>query len=266
MTEVEVHVAGKQLAVRQGPETMFTRSVAEAMIEVACALDRPPACGVLPDGVRVWRERGDAVAVAVEVPPHARTVRWLTDDSPASFGRGARYGRFYLAFPYVVLLLVFRRGALTGQQQLYYRRAPLVDGEDLLLPAAYNVAAGYGLKCWLCLASMSDVAPLSWSAKVRSVVDHTLTAAWNKSSDEHEGNSLYSTLRRLDPRIATPHAWEEATRRNPRFVLDIEWPAANTTVAAELGAMLDRVVTPARVATASDLAGLLARTGRGGRR
>lgn len=261
MTSTEIHIAGTTVTIARAGDTTAL-PIETFLTQLAPALPPRPSCGLFPDGVRAWSPRGDAVGVAVEVPPHARTVRWLREDSPAAYGREARYGQYFLAFPYVVLLLVFRRDGLTGYQQLYYRRAALRDGdEELLLPNLYNVAEAYGQRCWVCLARLHDVSNLAWPDKLHAIVGHVFTAAWNRSAEEHEGNS-YGRRRNLDPRLATPEAWEAATRENPRFPLDIAWQPARTTVTAELERMLDRVVARPSLADADELAALVTRPAR----
>ena len=246
MSEAEIEIVGESVTLRQGGKTSVAAALADVVREIAGAVEHPPSCGILPKGVRVWRERGDAVAVAVEVEPHARSARWLADGSRAHYGYRARYEWRFLAFPYVVLLLVFRRCGLTGWQQLYYRRQPLEAGEDLLLPNLFNVARGYGQRCWVCLVNLRDLSRLSWAAKIGAVVDHVFCAAFNRSSEVNEGNSYWSAMRTIDPRVASTEAWEQATRENPRFPLEVAWQPAGTTVSAELGAMLDNVVAPTR--------------------
>src|SRR5262249_14663310 len=208
MKPTEIRINGDAVSIERAGDTT-TVPLAEFLPNLAAPLDPRPSCGFFPEGVRAWVPRGDAVAVAVEVPPHVRTVRWLLDDSEAPFGKKARYGQFFLAFPYVVLLLVFRQGGLTGYQQLYYSRQSLPEGpDDLLLPNLYNVANAYGQRCWVCLAQLqNDLSRLSWPEKLRAIVGHVLTAAWNRSAEVHEGSS-YGQLRDIDPRVKTPAAWE----------------------------------------------------------
>jgi hypothetical protein len=251
--DAEVRIIGDRLLVtqegvtREAPLALVLRALGDLG-------HWQPNCGILPRGVRVWMERGDATAVAIELPPQARTVRWLAADSRAAYGRGAKYERYFLSFPYIELLLVFRHGGLTGYQQLYYRNAPLDEDEALLLPNLYNVANGYGQRCWVCLASLADVSDLAWPEKVHKIVEHVFGAAFNRSSEEHESNSLWGAMakRRLDPRVQTVEAWQAATRENPRFALEVAWKRANTTVTQELTAMLDHVAMPLTVATAAD--------------
>ncbi|MGH7819469.1 MAG: hypothetical protein ACREQ9_06840 [Candidatus Binatia bacterium] len=258
------------MSVLQNGATLASVGVVDFVGEIAQTLDWSPTCGILPSGVRLWQERGDVVALLVEVPPHARTVPWLEGDSPADFGRGAKYRHRYLAFPYVELLFLLRQGALTGHAQLYYRNDSLDSGEDLLLPNLPNVSSAYGLTAWLCLANLHDVSRLSWPEKVRAVVEHVYLAAWNRSSERHEGSSLWGAPP-VDPRLASVEAWEEATRKDPKFVLEVPWRSARTTARAEISCMLDAVIRAPSLTTATDLAGIVTRasgagSAQGGRR
>ncbi len=255
----DVRIVGERVVVRQNGVTA-EHSLAAVVRELLRLAHREPSCPVLPAGVRKWMERGDTTAVAVELPPQARMVRWLADGSRAPFGRGARYERYFVSFPYVELLLVFRQGGLTGYQQLYYRTAPLDEGEELLLPNLFNVANGYDQQCWLCLANLRDVSRLAWPAKLQAVVEHVFGAAFNRSSEVHERNSLWGAMvaAKLDPRVASIEAWQEATRANPRFALEVPWKPANTTVTAELHRMLDQVAGPITIDDAEDLGAVVA--------
>jgi hypothetical protein len=255
----EVRIAGDRASVVEGREVLLDVSLADLVSAVAGLSDRAPSCGVLPDGVRMWYERGDATAVAIEVAPHSRTVRWLADDSREPFGRAARYESYFIAFPFVILLVVFRRGALTGLQQLYYKTTPLDRDEKLLLPNLYNVAKGYSQTCWVCLQHLRPLNRFGWRRKIDAVVDHVFTAAFNRSAEIHEGNSYWTTMRGIDPRVETLQAWSDATRENPLFPLEVPWKPAGTTARRELMGMLDRVARPREVRTAMDLAGIATR-------
>jgi hypothetical protein len=258
----ELSIVDRRVILRDGEGVVLEAPLSRVLEELNRAGDRQPSCQILPAGVRTWIERRDISAVAIELPPQARMVRWLADGSRVRYGHRAVYKRYFLSFPYIELLLVFRRGTLTGYQQLYYRTASIEQGEDLLLPNLYNVAEGYGQRCWLCLANLRDVTRLPWPAKINAVVEHVFGAAFNQSSEVHEGNSYWGAMRELDRRLASPEAWQEATRANPRFALDVAWRPAHTTVTAELVAMLDKIEAPVRVETAADLSNILNRAAR----
>lgn len=263
MHTTEISIVGDHVILRDGEGAALEAPLSRMLEEMMRAGgDRQPSCPVLPAGVRRWIDRRDLVAVAVELPPQARMVRWLADGSRLPYGHRAVYERYFLSFPYVELLLVLRRGALTGYQQLYYRTASIEHGEELLLPNLYNVAEGYGQRCWLCLVNLRDVTRLAWPAKISAVVEHVFGAAFNQSSEVHEGNSYWSAMRKLDPRVASPEAWQEATRNNPRFALEVAWRPADTTVSVELETMLDRIEPAARLRTAADLTNIVTRAAR----
>jgi hypothetical protein len=254
----EIRISGEKVAVRVGRKKLVDASLEQFVRAIDLAGDSDEGgFEIRPKGVRMWAQRRDAVAVALEIPPHARTVRWLADDSKAPFGRGASYEQYFVGFPWIVVLLVFRGGALTGQQQLYYRLDSLDTGDELLLPNLYNVATGYGQQCWLCLQNVPDLTPLPWHEKLARIVDHTFSAGFNKSAEEHEGNSYWSTHAAVDERLASMASWQQASRDNRRFALEVPWRPAGTTARAELRKMLDQVVRPRRVQNSAELVGLL---------
>ena len=254
----EVHICGDTVSLREGGKELASvgiRPFASVLTQVSdhCLGDE-----LLPRGVRYWYRRGDTLALAVEVPPHTRTVRWLDPGSKRPFGRGASYGDYFIAFPYVVLLLVFHGGTLAPFHQLFYRRAPLDAGEELLLPNLYNVAKGYQQRCWVCLQHLNvDLEPLSWAQRVDAIVDHVFTAAFNRSSEEHEGNSYWQSTKSLDPRVSSIAAWHEASREDPLFPLEVAWKSAGVTMREELHGMLDQFAPARRVQSAADFAGLV---------
>jgi hypothetical protein len=230
--------------------------------ELLRASERAPSCGVLPECVRAWTELGDCVALAIELRPGPRTVRWLADGSEHPFGQRARYrAPVRLSFPYVIVLAVFFRGALTPISQLYYRTRALADSDDeLLLPNLPNVADGHGYPCWFCLLGIGDdLASLGWSEKVARIASHVFGAGFNRSAEMHEGNSYADAGRSLDPRLASVESWCEATRSDPLFALSIPWPSAKTTLRAELARMRAVLAPGEPIENSGQLARLIAR-------
>jgi hypothetical protein len=260
MSETQLRISGSTVQVRSGRSKLAEVPIADFVRAVAQASGPGPDV-VVPRGVRVSRQRGEVLAVAVEVPPGARRVRWIRDDSKEPYGRGARYREVQLAFPFVIVLLLLHRGRLTGHQQLYYRTAPLESADDpLLLPNMYNVAKGYGQRCWLCLQHVKERPDWTPDQTISAAVDHVFSAAFNRSSDVHEGNSYWEMMRGVDPRVASVEAWDEATRADRCFPLGVAWKPAGTSLRAELDAMLGQVhgsLPPEP--NASHLAGLVTR-------
>ena len=123
--EPEIRITGADVEVRKGGDKLQSARLENVVGAIARAGRGESSFQVQPKGARIWEERGNAVALALEVPPHARSVRWLDEDSPVPFGKRAKYETYFLSFPWVVILLVIRGGSLTGQQQLYYRNESL---------------------------------------------------------------------------------------------------------------------------------------------
>jgi hypothetical protein len=265
MSEPELQIAGNEVRVRSRRKTLGTAPLGDFVRALAAASGSGPDV-VLPRGVRILRQRGEMLGVAVEVPPGARRVRWIADDSKAPFGPRAHYREVYLGFPFVIIVLVLHGGRPTGLQQLFYRRAPLERSDDpLLLPNMYNVAQGYGQMCWVCLQHLHAEPDWSPCQTISAAVDHVFSAAFNRSSDLHEGNSYWEMMRDVDARVGSIEAWQEATRADRFFALSVPWRPAGTSIHAELDSMLARVDAglPAEP-TATHLAGLVTRSQRRG--
>ncbi len=254
----EIRIVGDRVQVWEGGELLSEAPLSRLLTQLRANDGSAVRIDPLPHRLRLLRLRREVVGMVVEHPPHARTVRWIADGS-RPYGPKARYRDVYLEFPFVVLLLVFRDGTPTGFQQLYYSKRGLDVEQDLYLPNLLNVAKGYEQRCWVCLQHLPDVSQLPWVEKLNAIVDHVFTAAWNRSAEEHEGNSYWSAMKGLDRRVSSVQAWERETRKNRGFACEVPWKRAGTTAPAELDAMMDRVLPAAQLGSARDLVGLIAR-------
>lgn len=246
---------GSKVTCKQDGASAASVTLGDFLANLREASDSPPASEPVPETVRFSWRRGDAAVVVMEQKPACHTVRWLDDDSPVPFGRGARYGEFRLSFPFVVLVAAFHGGNLTGQQQCFYRRAPLAAIDDeLLLPNLLNVARAYDQTCWLCLANLNkDMAPMSWDERVRVLWSHLFQAGFNASSEHHEGNSYWQTMRSVDRRVSSVTEWARESARDPFFPLSVEWRPSGKTVAAVMDEMMNRVWPIRAPGSAADL-------------
>ncbi|HUB82742.1 MAG TPA: hypothetical protein VMB03_28285 [Bryobacteraceae bacterium] len=253
---ITIEIAGTFAACRQdGVEALkvpvedFLSGVAR-MREYSC-LPEP-----IPDGVRFIRSRGDGTVLVVEEKPQLRTLQWLDEASPVPYGDGATYRTVRLAFPFLVIAIALRGGALTGVQQCFYRTAPLETLEDeLLLPNLYNVSVNaYDQKCWLCLANLkTDLSRMSWNQKVAAIRAHIWGGGWNRSSEVHEGKSYWSAMQGVDPRVASLAAWQAASRSNPLFPLEVAWKPSGLKLGETVNAMLAKVAPPQPAPSAASL-------------
>jgi hypothetical protein len=244
--DLRIEIVGDEVVCRQNGNRAFAAPMKDFVSALTERADVWPFPGMIPDGVRFLRRRGNTMVLVLEERPQLRTVRWLADDSSAPFGRNAVYRRVRLAFPFLVMVLAFRDGGLTGFQQCFYRTAPLSQLSDsLLLPNMFNVANGHGQQCWLCLANLKvDLRPLSWNDKLKEIRQHLWYAGFNKSSEVHEGNSYWGTMRKVDRRYETVETWEQASLENRYFPLDVKWKPAGQTVGGVIDQMIAGVCAP----------------------
>lgn len=253
--EPHIEITGNKVTCKHGGDKVASVALADFLQNLREAADNRPAFEPIPDTVRFGWQRAGACVLVMEQKPACRTVRWLADDSRVPFGRGATYRDARLAFPYMVVIVAFDHGCLTGQQQCFYRRAPLAGlDNELLLPNLLNVANGYDQLCWLCLANLNpDMSSLDWTDRVRRIWSHLFEAGFNASSEHHEGNSYWQTMRSLDQRLASVAEWERESARDPLFPLSVEWQASGKSVAGVMDEMMNRL-RPARTpGTAADL-------------
>jgi hypothetical protein len=238
-----VEIKGQDVTLRRGPTGVSQTKLSEFIARLYRQQDISifPDESPLPDHVRFVRRRGNATTVVIELQPQVRQVRWIASNSPEDYGPGTRYDYLTLAFPYIVVIILFKEGELSGYQQLFYRTEGISSVDDhLLFPNLLNVAEGYNQKCWLCLANLGPVGRLSWRRKVEKIIEHTWEAAWNRSSEVHEGNSYWQKMRKanLDPRVISVENWVKATKEDPLFMLKIQWKSADLTIKQVMDSML----------------------------
>jgi hypothetical protein len=258
--DLRIELLGDEVVCYQNGNKAFAAALTDFVAALGEQADVLPLPDPIPDGVRYIERRGNVVVLMFEERPQLRTVRWLIETSPVPFGTGATYKNARLAFPFVVVAVAFRDGRLTGYQQCFYRTAPLGSLSDsLFIPNLYNVADGYGQKCWLCLAGMrTDLTLLSWSEKVHEIRRHLWGAGFNRSSEIHEGMSYWTASRHRDPRFRTLETWEQASQQDPFFPLGINWESAGKTVGSVIEEML-AALCPRSAVTVAQLAQILSR-------
>lgn len=254
--DITIEISGDRVSCLQDRVEALSAPLGDFLEGLARQWDYAGLQEPIPDGVRFIRSRGDGVVLVLEEKPKVRTVQWLTDSSPADFGKGAVYRPARLAFPFLVIGIAFRSGSLTGVQECWYRTQPLETLEDeLLLPNLYNVSVdSYDQQCWLCLANLkADLTRMTWNQKVAAIRSHLWGGGWNRSSEVHEGKSYWSVMQSVDPRVGSVPAWEQASRADPLFPLQVCWKASGKNVGQAVEAMLNRVAAPPLGASASSL-------------
>ncbi len=256
-------LSGDRAVCTQDGKEALSIPLPEFLARLADRTDQLALTEPIPEGMRFIQRRGNATVVVLEEKPQVRTVRWLADDSPVPFGKGAVYRTVRLAFPFVVFVIVFNDGRLTGVQQCFYRVEPIGSLDDMLyFPNLYNCARtppGRGplMESWLCLVNLNaDLGRLSWAGRLQQVHQHIWGGGFNRSSEVHEGNSLWQTMK-PDPRLSTVDRWAEESLKDPFFVLSVPWRPAGKTVRQAASEMLSMVAPCHPIKDASGLMGAM---------
>jgi hypothetical protein len=246
MTGAVLEMAGGRVTWRRNGTALGETSVGDLLARVATRGQPPASWQLYPPLVRLMvprgrGARGEVTAVVIEMPPGPRRVRWIADASEDPLGAAGAFEERTLGFPWIVLVIVFAHGELTGLQQAFYRRAPIETLDDpLCYTNLLNVADGYDQESWVCLVELRHaLGELSWTERIRRVTDHFWHAAFTRSSEVHEGNSHWRDRRGVDPRVADLDSWERATRENPYFALDVPWQPTPRSLGVTLREMLE---------------------------
>jgi hypothetical protein len=257
--DLRLEIAGDRIACTQDGREVVSASLQDFLALVRERGDQLALPDAIPQGVRFILRRGEATALVIEEPPVARSVRWIAADSPAPKGARARYETVRLAFPFVVLVVVFQRGRLTDVQQCFYRAAPLRTLDDpVCYPNLLNVRDKPSQECWLCLNALgTDLASMTWEERVRALRSHLWSTSFTRSVEMGGRPSYWELMRDVDPRVADIRRWAEETRKDPLFVLGVRWRPTGRSVGEAMTRAVDAVTPPAPRVSATSLASQL---------
>lgn len=217
------------------------------------ALCPPTPDFVLPDKVKFIKSSADRkLHIAVwEIDPGVHSIRWISEDSPQQYGPGTEYDKRELALPYIILTMPFaiqgdRIVPQTSNFECFYRNEPLIAmDQELYYPALLNCskfgdANPRAPLSWLCTQYLNPKAIYQEEGVSRQLWRMTKLTRWcllesgfNYSSEHHEGNSHYSDYvdwSGADARIKDVDKWQKESKKNPLFVLDLDWKETSHTM------------------------------------
>lgn len=227
-----------RLSIEEGKVTLTT--------EEGCLLERPEAVlgemfrrdfvppingAALPDGVKFVYWRAPLLLLIHQLPPHVRLLRWITDDSPADYGPGTQYRNVRLSIPYAITTAMYfhhgNRLCLADSNELYFRNEPLRSEEDRLgFPALLNIScipAPRRMRSWICTQHLRRPPSADWCRQLQLLIDHTWNGAFNRSSERHEGKSMWGCSEGIHADLHPVSRWEAATERNEAWALGVNW-------------------------------------------
>lgn len=178
---------------------------------------------VLPVGTRWYARGGKREFLVVEEPPRVR--RLTVNPRGGLTEEETRHLR--LAFPYLVYLMSFLDRE-PAEVKLFFRTGNLASPDDrLLFPSLPNVqyARGHRAEGRACLRPWPRTSGLELAGKVETLLSHFWSTGFNL---DVEDNCL-ARAQALSPVFSSLDSWEEATRQDPLFVLDVAWEESGLT-------------------------------------
>lgn len=206
---------------------------------------------ILPAGVKSIQSRGQITLWIWEQPPTIQRLSWIAANSPKPYGPGTKYRWVRIALPYLIIAAAFVRDSsgypvVFGKDECFFRNAPLKSlNDELCYPGLLNCSLwndgkpmyGYPLS-WICTQHLKANKQMEspdigdrYQGGFEAVRYCLLETSFNLSSEHHEGNSWFSKTKQVDPRISSIEKWEENTKKDPLFVLDVPWIPTGHTVA-----------------------------------
>jgi hypothetical protein len=250
-----LHLAAEVLDSGAPPETLVIQghkvcAISPEGMEASIGLDQwmarlaPPRMDTgdlaLPDGIKVVKSRGPVCIWVHQTPPRVYSFRWIAPHSRTRYGQGTLYREVRIALPYLIVVAIFEPDSenllnLSGRNECFFRNGPLESLDDeLRFPALLNcskfpVEEGRPLS-WICTQHL-DRSRFAGEPDVNrrmrrgfgALMHCLLETGFNYSSETHEGSSWFTESARADTRISSVESWEQATRDNPLFVLDVPW-------------------------------------------
>jgi hypothetical protein len=251
-----------QLAISEGRAVLTTeegRRLERSESDLTDMLEaqfRLPLDGVaLPDGVKFIRWRRPLLVMVHQLPPMVRQLLWIKDGSPRDYGPGTEYRKVRLSMPYVVTFATYYGGDeglyLLDRNELYFSNQPIRSDQDrLCFPALLNVSrieAPGRVRSWICTQYLRRPPGSDWSGQLRALLDHIWNGGFNRSSEHHEGQSMYGFSQGVHPKIHPVKRWEKASR-DEAFALRVPWKPVPHSIAELMEMMLSEAQTDGQMA------------------
>ncbi len=241
----QLHIEGDEI-LAVSPEGKQESMKLEVLFERVARSQMDTGDLLLPDGMKAVRSEGNSTVMVHQSPPRVHKLRWITKDSPARFGTGCTYRDVTISLPYLVVLAVYTRTpegftTLSKLNECFFTNKSLSSLNDpLFYPALLNCSKFEPPErkplSWICTQHLDRAFDAEPDSNLRmrkgfiALMRCLLEAGFNYSSEEHEASSWYTESATVDPRIADIDEWQKATKKDPLFVLDLNWLPTNHSV------------------------------------
>lgn len=175
------------------------------------------SCDALPNNCRFVFRRGGVSTFVIEQSPTVRTIVY-------------RKSTFRIAMPYVVFMVTLC-GKDFHSMRMFFRNSPLRNEEDeLCCPALPNISSDDYHVCF--------PYPKERNQSPTVVVESALQNYWG-SEFNSDLRVFFEKSASLFPQLSTLDSWQENSRRDPGFVLNLPWESTNMSVASAAKRAID---------------------------
>jgi hypothetical protein len=222
------------------PESDFRKMVQQEVL--------PPLNGAaFPDGIKFLKWRPPTMVLVHQMPPHVRQLRWISNGSPKDFGPGTQYETVRLSMPYAITFAVYfqcgEQLVLSPSNELYFRNQPLHSLNDSLGYAALlnisRIQTATRTVSWICTQHLKHSPNMDWCQQLEALLEYTWNGAFNRSSERHEGQSMYGFSQGGHPDLHPIQRWCQATEANETFALSVNWKPVPQNVGELMDCMLE---------------------------
>ncbi len=175
---------------------------------------------VLPEGCRFFYSRGSSCVVVVQQPPDIHTIGWVNayknDYSRSRDGSHAKH--YTLAFPYVIFAIRFKDGRYQ-QMNVALSTKPVVSLEQQLIKFNLSNVSSDNKVCLGITPQGETVAEVTYQA---------IGKFWANNFNRDWSDNMYYPNLTAHTKCSGFEQWENATKRDPNFVLNVPWQSGPT--------------------------------------
>jgi len=190
----------------------FKKNIAKQIFETASGWRVTQRdCFVFPRGCRFSFQKGINTIVVVEQDPQVRTLSFRAGMQANDHDIGVYFDseRASLSFPYSVFVFTFVNDQFT-KVKFFFRSSPLKSIEDNLYCSVLpNIHIGGDV----CLGDRP-------SGTITEVCEKVIASFWSSQFNFDLADEWWNKSR-ISPLIATGEVWQEQTKTDPLFILDV---------------------------------------------
>jgi hypothetical protein len=188
---------------------------------------------IFPGGCKVAYTKGNFTVLVIEQKPQVRTVAFSSElvetqtNASHAVGRTDTGYRYSLSFPYVYFFMVFDKGQYF-YHQMYFRNKPMTSVREHIhlapLPNVYRDDKNETYKS-VCMGSTFNSDLRALNLPIARQVEVVVSEFWQRTFSRDLGNGQPESV---DAKIKDYATWQDNSKKDPLFILNVNWPKGKT--------------------------------------